>query len=214
MATCPSLESVVIPAITHRMSGMMPAIAHRTSGIIPAPGHRGMGGSFAHSWAIHIPPQPFARFSAPVGGAAPHAPRPNGPAEPSEGLGPGGWMEYDWPMDRITGSCPGGRTSPTARCVTRVTPTRRCGIGHHHRRLCGIGHDPGFHHKIQTIQSSEIQITNGQMPMNRSIPTAPNGGRDLSPGLSAAMPWDLTPQHVMRPEGALEPADGGEGGER
>lgn len=43
---------------------------------------------------------------------------------------------------------------------------------------------------------------------------APNGGQDLSPGLSEAMPWDLTPQHVMRPEGARESADGGEGVEK
>ncbi len=37
-------------------------------------------------------PQPFARFSAPVGGAMAPAHRPNGPGEPSEGLGPGGWI--------------------------------------------------------------------------------------------------------------------------
>jgi hypothetical protein len=71
-------------------------------------------GSAIQSQFMGIPysPQPFARFSAPVGGTMPPAHRPNGPAETSEGLGPGGWMEYDWPMERDYGPCPGARTSP------------------------------------------------------------------------------------------------------
>lgn len=130
--------SVVIPAITHRTSGMMSAIAHRTSGIISAPGHRAYSRFRRDPSVPHGRPQPFARLSAPVGGAAPHSPRPNGPEEPSEGLRPRGWIDHEMTMNRQTGRCPGGRTSPTARCGTRVTPTRRCGIGHHHRHRHGI----------------------------------------------------------------------------
>ncbi len=90
----------------------------------------------ASGWAFHVQfmvipysPQPFARFSAPVGGAMVSAHRPNGPAEPSEGLGPGGWMEYVWPMNRETGPCPGARPSPTPRHgMTRTSPTPRHGM--------------------------------------------------------------------------------------
>ena len=189
---------VMMVAIPFSASGAMATCPPLESGVLPASGHREMAVSFAISSSSPGLPQPFARFSAPVGGA--RYSLPNGPEEPSEGLRPGGWIDHALSMDCQSGRCPGAR----------VTPTRRCRIGHHHGHLCGIGHDPGFHHGIHTNRSSEIQITNGQMPMNRSIPTAPNGGRDLSPGLSNAMPWDLTPQHVMRPNGAREPADWGE----
>ena len=162
--------------------------------LVPLQGTGNIGMRISRGIGRRWLPQPWSMISAPVGGA--NRTRPNGPEDSSEGLRPCGWPDHEFPMDRVCGRCPGAR----------VTPTRRCRIGHHHGHLCGIGHDPGFHHGIHTNRSSEIQITNGQMPMNRSIPTAPNGGRDLSPGLSNAMPWDLTPQHVMRPEGAREDA--------
>lgn len=59
-----------------------------------------------------------------------------------------------------------------------------------------------------------VQITpekERKKPVTLTISTAPNGGREHSPGLSAAMPWDLTPKHVMRPNGARESAEGREG---
>ena len=96
----------------------------------------GRAGTRASGLAFHVrcmvqaySPQPFARFSAPVGGAMQHAHRPTGPGEPSEGLGPCGWIEYGWPMKRHAGSCPGGRTSPTPRHgMPRTSPTPRHGM--------------------------------------------------------------------------------------
>ena len=49
--------------------------------------------------------------------------RPNGPEELSEGLGPGGWKEYDWPLERKTGPCPGACATPDMVCtIPHTTP--------------------------------------------------------------------------------------------
>lgn len=42
--------------------------------------------------------------------------------------------------------------------------------------------------------------------MNRLPIIAPNGGREPSPGMSAAIPWGHTPPQIMHPNGVREPA--------
>ena len=115
--------------------------------------------------------------------------RPNGPAEPSEGLGPGGWMEYDWPMDRNSGPCPGTCATPNAvSTIPRITPNTVCPIP-------------------QTTPDAVSTITRTTPDVIRTIP-APNGGRESSPGMSNAIPWDRVPPPppIMHPNGVREHA--------
>jgi hypothetical protein len=50
--------------------------------------------------------------------------RPNGPEECSEGLGPGGWNEYGWPMNCESGPCPGACAIPDTEVMMRHTTPR------------------------------------------------------------------------------------------
>jgi hypothetical protein len=177
----------------------------------------GVGGGTrtrASGFAFRLPfmgipysPQPFARFSAPVGGTMAPAHRPNGPGELSEGLGPGGWMEYDWPMDRQTGPCPGACATPDAN---RTIPRHNRGGNEYDWPMdrqsgpCpGACATPGIVHTMAHITPD----ANCTIP--RATPDAVPTSPQTTPAAICMIPRttpDAIPRNPMHPNGVREPA--------
>jgi hypothetical protein len=118
--------------------------------------------------------------------ATTHAPRNNG-----------GRHEYEMPMERQSGPCPGAcAAGDVVRTMAGMPPA----ADHTMRRaapdvVCTMaGITPGM---VSTIP----RIT----PNTASIITAPNGGREPSPGMSNAIPWGSAPPQTMHPNGVREP---------
>jgi hypothetical protein len=142
---------------------------------------------------------PRARLSKPVGPLPCVRLAPNGGKESSPGMSaaipwdhaPKKSMRPNGARERACGLGPNVISVPLA---TILPPLQGAGRW-------------GRHHPGHRVAQPRARISRPLGPMLRTH-LAPNGGKESSPGMSNAIPWDHVPPPVMHPEGVRESVGG------